>query len=126
MKRAILVATMMALSLGRLGTVYVWAYNCGDTWRAESPDTFGGKCPGSAGFSQINKTAHWKVFRVDGYERGGISVTDYGECAGGIFYSTRSKTSRMLKLGVGLGMSFFCQQSRCGNCESFGEPPAGL
>ena len=88
MKRTIILTMMLAVSLGLLGTVYAWAYNCGDTWRTETPDTFIGKCPGSAGVSQIGKTAHWKIFWVDGYERAGVSVTDYGECAGGIFYNT--------------------------------------
>jgi hypothetical protein len=87
MRRTIIVALMTVASLSLLGTVYVWAYNCGDTWRTESPDTFGGSCfPGN--IQQISKTAHWKVFWVDGYERSGVTVTDYGECSGGHFYNT--------------------------------------
>jgi hypothetical protein len=60
MKRTIIATIMLVGSFGLLGTVYVWAYNCGDTWRSEKPDTFGGKCPQGAPYtsSQISKTAH--------------------------------------------------------------------
>jgi hypothetical protein len=88
MKRILTAAIMLVVSFGLLGTVYVWAYNCGDTWRSDGPDTFGGGCfPGN--IQQISKTSKWKVFWVDGYERGGIPVTDYGECSGGHFSDTK-------------------------------------
>jgi hypothetical protein len=82
MKRTIIITAMLMVSLGMLGTVYVWAFNCGDTWRSDGPDTFGGRCPQGDPYtsSKITKTAHWKVFWVDGYERAGVSVTDAGEC----------------------------------------------
>ncbi len=89
MKRATIATIMLVAGLGLLGTVYVWAYNCGDTWRPEGPDTFGGRCPRGNPYtaSQISKTAHWKVFWVDGYERSGVSVTDVGECVEWTFSS---------------------------------------
>lgn len=88
MRRTVIATIMLVGSLGFLGTVYVWAYNCGDTWASEGPDTFDGRCLTPYNTSQVSKTAHWKVFWVDGYERPGVSVTDYGQCASGTFYNT--------------------------------------
>lgn len=42
MRRTVIATIMLVGSLGFLGAVYVWAYNCGDTWASEGPNIFDG------------------------------------------------------------------------------------
>lgn len=42
MKRIILTLTIVFAGLGMFCTLYVFAYNCGDTWASAGPDTFTG------------------------------------------------------------------------------------
>jgi hypothetical protein len=61
MKRIILAALMLVVSYGLLGTVSVQAYNCGDTWRSDRPDTlYRAKLEGSK-HAQVGRWA-WDAF----------------------------------------------------------------
>jgi hypothetical protein len=63
MKRIILTMTIIFAGLGTCGTLYVFAYNCGDRWTYTGPDTFtGGDCGGVWSTTQISKTSHLKVY----------------------------------------------------------------
>jgi hypothetical protein len=60
---------------------------CKDTWQSNGDDTLTGSCSLNY-LVQLTRTAHWKVYWLDGYERA-VNVTASGEC-----YSSPSEVIR--------------------------------
>ncbi|HLM55738.1 MAG TPA: hypothetical protein VK422_06375 [Pyrinomonadaceae bacterium] len=89
MKRNLIVAAVVFVSLASLGGwVYVFAL-CGDRWQPAGADTFGGSCGSWGNLTTITQTKHWRIFWLDGYERNDAQVTEQGQCKAGFFSDTR-------------------------------------